>query len=233
MALPFLALAYPVLHSSGAWIAYAGGGYLAGTLSSTWIGAFILGNAGVLSAAGLVSSAGIAGALGLFSSIGSGTALLAGKALAMVGLGGVASSMGVAPAAAAFLGLTPIGWAVAGTLTAIGATLGYYFSRSFMATVNAERGKGGLSPTTPGEIIREIKDYEKAAQDTLYNRLAKEFDHVLFDRERRTLSVGPDTYTVSRLRYVINADGSEFLIYSPRFGKARVILVVKPSERSK
>lgn len=233
MAIPFIALAYPVLHSSGAYIAYAGGGYLAGTLSSTWIGAFILGNAGVLSTAGLVSSAGIASALGLFSSIGSGTALLAGKALAMVGLGGVASSMGIAPAAATFLGLTPIGWAVAGTATAIAATLGYYFSRTFMAKLNEERGKAGLSPITPAEIISEIKDHEKAAQDTLYSKLAEEFDHVSFDMEKRTLTVGSKTYPISRLRYVINPDGSEFLLYVPRFGRSLVMLVVKTSDRSK
>ena len=41
-------LAVPVLHSSGAFIAYSGTGYLAGTLSSSWLGAFVLGNSGLL-----------------------------------------------------------------------------------------------------------------------------------------------------------------------------------------
>ena len=56
--LPFLAI--PVLHSSGAFIAYSGTGYLAGTLSSTWLGAFVMGNAGLLAG----SSALTAGAVG-------------------------------------------------------------------------------------------------------------------------------------------------------------------------
>jgi hypothetical protein len=53
MPLPFLVIAIPVLHSSGAWIASTGAaGYIAGTLSSTWIGAFVLGNGTLLSSLG-------------------------------------------------------------------------------------------------------------------------------------------------------------------------------------
>lgn len=43
MAFPVLDI--PVLHSSGAWIAStAAGGYVDSTLSSTWLGAFLLKN---------------------------------------------------------------------------------------------------------------------------------------------------------------------------------------------
>ncbi len=94
--MPLIALAVPVLHSSGAWIAYAGSGYLAGTLSSSWVGAFILGNAGLLSSLGLISAAGVAGASGLLTTIGTGAALTLGKGLTAVGLGGVASWLGIA-----------------------------------------------------------------------------------------------------------------------------------------
>jgi len=59
MPLPIIALAIPVLHSSGGWIAATGGSYLAGTLSSTWIGAFVLGNVGILTKLGLISAASV------------------------------------------------------------------------------------------------------------------------------------------------------------------------------
>ena len=61
--LPFIAI--PLLHSSGAWIAStAAGGYIAGTISSTWIGAFVAGNAGLLSSLGITSAAGTYAAFG-------------------------------------------------------------------------------------------------------------------------------------------------------------------------
>jgi len=62
--LPFIAV--PLLHSSGAWIASttAGGPCVAGTLSSTWIGAFIAGNAGLLSGLGITSAVGVLAAMG-------------------------------------------------------------------------------------------------------------------------------------------------------------------------
>ena len=66
--MPLFAVAIPVLHSSGAWIAYAGSGYLAGTLSASWTGAFILGNAAWLSSLGIVSAASIAAASGVLTS---------------------------------------------------------------------------------------------------------------------------------------------------------------------
>lgn len=81
MPLPIFALAIPVLHSSGAWIAStAASGYIAGTLSSSWIGAFVLGNSSLLGSVGLVSAAGIFGAS-------SGLAALSSTAVAGIGTG--------------------------------------------------------------------------------------------------------------------------------------------------
>lgn len=45
-----LFLAVPVIHSSGAYIATAGGAYIAGTMSATAAGAMIAGNAVVIGA---------------------------------------------------------------------------------------------------------------------------------------------------------------------------------------
>ena len=57
MPLPIIAVAIPVLHSSGGWIAATGGTYIAGTLSTTWIGALVLGNVGFFTTIGLISAA--------------------------------------------------------------------------------------------------------------------------------------------------------------------------------
>lgn len=120
-------IAVPLLHSSGAWIASTtAGGYVAGTLSSTWIGAFVAGNAGLLSGIGITSAAGVSAALsGAFSS--AGTAV--GSGLTAVGLSGVAQGLGVAPAT--FLGLTFASWAVLASTVLFISSSGfiYYFSR--------------------------------------------------------------------------------------------------------
>lgn len=92
MPLPLFAIAVPVLHSSGAWIASTGAaGYIAGTLSGTWIGAFVLGNGALLSPLGLVSAAGILGATGGLTALTSSAALSVGSARTAVGLGGLTS----------------------------------------------------------------------------------------------------------------------------------------------
>lgn len=88
MPLPLLPLAIPVMHSSGAWIASTPASiYIAGTLSSTWIGAFVLGNSTLLCSFGLVSAAGIFGA-------GSGLAALSASAAAGIGTGLTAVDLG-------------------------------------------------------------------------------------------------------------------------------------------
>ncbi len=114
MPLPLIAI--PVLHSSGLWIA-SYGGYLAGTLSTTWIGAFILGNSTLLSTLGLASGVGLLG-----GAVATGSAA-AGSALAAVGLGGVAAAVGIAPIAT-FLGLTLFSWLFVGVAAVIGVGIG-------------------------------------------------------------------------------------------------------------
>jgi transcriptional regulator GlxA family with amidase domain len=52
-------IAIPVIHSSGAFIASSATGYLAGTLSSTWLGAFLMGNAGLLAGASALTASAI------------------------------------------------------------------------------------------------------------------------------------------------------------------------------
>lgn len=159
MPLPLLAI--PVIHSSGAWIASAGGSFLGGTLSSSWAGAFIAGNASLLSGIGL-------------GAIGTGAATFASGAGAAVSAGAAAASTAATSAGVAlgiitptFLGLTPVGWAITGgALVAGGAALAIWRLRNRDAVsllernlpeINSERERGGLEPiNSVSELIREL-----------------------------------------------------------------------------
>lgn len=227
MPLPFLAIAIPVLHSSGAWIASTGAaGYIASTLSSTWIGAFVLGNSTLLSGLGLVSAAGIFGATGGLASFSSSAALGVGSALTAVGLGGVASSLGIAPVAT-FLGLTPVGWAVAVTVATLAGTLGYFFTRKTMRRLNEEREKGGLEPITLAQIVREVRLLEAQSLETILTRLDTELRNVSLSSDHMEVSVDGQLFSVHRLKYVVNKDGSEEIVFVTRTGRKKRILLVK------
>ncbi|WP_083101417.1 hypothetical protein [Pseudophaeobacter leonis] len=227
MPLPLFAIAIPVLHSSGAWIASTGAaGYIAGTLSSTWIGAFVLGNGTLLSSLGLVSAAGIFGATGGLAALTSSAALSVGSALTAVGLGGVASSLGIAPVAT-FLGLTPVGWAVAGTTVVIASTLGFYFSRKTMRRINEERGKGGLEPISISQIVKEVRLLEAQSLEAILMRLSLEMDTVQLSDDQKDVSVDGQVFSIHRLKYVVNADGSEELVFITRVGRKKRILLIK------
>jgi len=151
-------IAVPVVHSAGGWIASTtAGGYLAGTLSSTWAGAFIAGNASALMGAGVATATAVGG-------------YIAGAT------GSAAVALGLAPAT--FLGLTPIGWAIAGgalTVTGGGMGVAYWKSRRFRKAVdetldqiNAERIAGGLTPfKSAWDLIRGLKK-EYAAEPAVY-----------------------------------------------------------------
>jgi hypothetical protein len=227
MPLPLFAIAIPVLHSSGAWIASTGAaGYIAGTLSSTWIGAFVLGNSTWLGSLGLVSAAGIFGATGGLAALTSSAALSVGTALTAVGLGGVASSLGIAPVAT-FLGITPVGWAAAGTTVVIGSTLGFYFTRKTMQRINEERGKGGLVPISITQIVKEVRLLEAQSLEAILTRLSSEIDTVQLSNDQKNVSVDGQVFSIHRLKYVVNADGSEELVFVTRAGRKKRVLLVK------
>lgn len=227
MPLPLFAIAIPVLHSSGAWIASTGAaGYIAGTLSGTWIGAFVLGNGTLLGSLGLVSAAGIFGATGSLAALTSSAALSVGSALTAVGLGGVASSLGIAPVAT-FLGLTPVGWAVAGTTVVIASTLGLYFTRKTMRRINEEREKGGLEPISISQIVKEVRLLEAQSLEAILMRLAFEMDTVQLSDDPKSVSVDGQVFSIHRLKYVVNADGSEGLVFVTRAGRKKRILLIK------
>lgn len=234
MPLPaFLTLAVPVIHSSGGWIAStAAGGYLASTLSSTWIGAFIAGNSGILSSMGLVSAAGIFGSAGGLASLGSSAAAGLGSALSAVGLGGLAAKLGLAPTL--FLGLTPMGWAIVGSVTSVLASGAYLVFRSKMKEINQERAKGRLAPITWKELVREVRREERESMERLLEALSRSTNHSieLID-DRKNVVIDGHSFSVARLKYRVNKDAttgspsSEELLYVTKFGKAKRLILVR------
>jgi hypothetical protein len=238
MPLPaFLTLAVPVIHSSGGWIAStSAGGYVASTLSSTWIGAFIAGNSGLLSSMGLVSAAGIFGSAGGLSALGSSAAAGLGSALSAVGLGGLATKLGLAPTL--FLGLTPMGWAIVGSVSSVLASGAYLLFRSKMKEMNQERAKGDLEPITWKELIREVKREERRAIRSILEDLSRTTCHKieLID-DGKNVVIDGRSYPIGNLKYRVNKNedatsmGSEELLYVKRLGKTeRLILVRRRNE---
>lgn len=222
-------IAIPILHSSGAWIAStAASGYIAGTLSSSWIGAFVLGNSGVLSSIGLVSAGGILTAAGggvasVFGAAGS----LAGSALTSIGLGSVASSVGLAPAT--FLGLTPVGWAVTGIAIAGTATLGYFVSNSIMAKINEERVAGGLPEITFWELYDEIKKFERESMLEILIKLSKERLNFKVRRSENIVNIDGTEYSIDDLCYEVEENGGEWIAIKRTLRAAqKIFTVVQP-----
>ncbi|MDQ2091948.1 hypothetical protein [Marimonas arenosa] len=225
--MPLLALAYPVLHSSGGWIAYYGTGYIAGTLSSTWTGALILGNATFFSSLGLVSAAGLAAASGMLSGLATGMAAGLGIALTKIGLGSAAAWLGIAPVPT-FLGLTVIGWAAAGGAM-LGGGLLLFLTRRFMRKLNEERKKGGLDSITPRQILREVREYETNAMLKILSALAKENASIKVSENDLSASFSGTVFSLDRLRYVVNSDGSEEIVFLTKTGRRRRVFLVRPS----
>ena len=219
-------MAIPILHSSGAWIASsAASGYIAGTLSSSWIGAFVLGNAGVLSSIGLVSAGGILTAAGggiasVFGAAGS----LAGSALTSIGLGSVASSVGLVPAT--FLGLTPIGWAISGIAVAGTATLGYFVSNSIMTKINEERLAGVLPEITLWELYDEIKKFERDSILEILIKLSKERLNFKVRKSENLVNIDGKEYNIDDLRYEVEENGGEWITIKRTMRVAKKIFTV-------
>jgi len=228
MPLPLIA-AVPVVHSSGAWIAStAASGYISGTLSSTWIGAFIAGNSGVLSSLGLVSAAGVFGSTGVLSGIGSSAAAGLGAAMTTVGLGDLAIKFGLAPKL--FLGLTPAGWAIAGASTVATGAITAFLTARTMKKINEERVKGGLEKISALEIVNQVLTAEKKAKLELLEGLSDRFDIKIIDNGKRVVIDG-HSYLIKKLLYVVNKDGSEQVVLS-RIGRKNLVIcqVVDPHE---
>lgn len=219
-------IAVPLLHSSGAWIASTtAGGYVAGTLSGSWVGALILGNSGLLSSLGLVSAGGIFGAAATgIAGVGSTAAALGGSALTTLGLGGVASSLGIAPTL--ILGLTPVGWVMAGGTTIVIGGVAIYLRSSVMARINEERIKGGLSEIGVRDVISLIKKHDYDSTLEVLKKLSKERLNFKVRAAVGQLIIDDRIFEISRVRYVIEEGGREFLEQVNKLRKNQVIFEI-------
>lgn len=227
--LPFIAI--PVIHSSGAWIAStATAGYLSGSLSTSWIGAFILGNSGLLSSLGLISAGGFFGAAATtISGIGSTATAIAAKSLTAVGLAGTASSLGLAPTL--FLGLTPVGWSILAGTSVSAASLAVYLKASVMRKINDERRKGGLSEIGVFELVSEIKQHEYESKLEILKKLSKERLNFKVNVKEGKIVIEKNEYKISAIRYVVEETGKEFLqLVHKVYPNKEIFLINEPNE---
>lgn len=228
MPLPLITLAIPLLHSSGGWIAYAGGAYVSGTLSSSWITTFVLGNMGLLSKLGFVSAAtsSIVGAIAL-----KGGASLGGI-MTTVGLGSFAKSWGLAPAT--FLGLTAPAWGV--VVSGVGflsASAFAFYMKKELGILNEERRKGGLEDISIRSLIKEIKAFEADSIKLLCDQLSKQNLDISFDRKGGVLIYKGEKFSLSSIRYEIDEDGSEWInLYRKRCWLYNLVIAKLQVKRS-
>jgi len=219
---PFIVI--PILHSSGAWIAStAASGYIAGTLSTTWIGAFVAGNAGLLSGLGITSAAGVYAAFGgTLSSAGA----VVGSGLSAVGLSGLAQSLGLAPVT--FLGLTFVSWAAVASAIVMffgsGSGLIYFVARRKLQLINDERRKGDLPNTTWREILEEAQNYEKQAMLDILAKLGEECKDISFLRESEAVEIKGVNYNIRDLKYVVEKNGVERIVKSSKIPFRRIVI---------
>jgi hypothetical protein len=219
-------IAVPLLHSSGVWIAStSAGGYVAGTLSGSWVGALVLGNAGLLSSLGLVSAGGIFGAAATgIAGVGSTAAALGGSALSAVGLGGIASSLGLAPTI--ILGLTPVGWALTGITSLSVGGLAIYLKSTIIVKINEERVKGGLPEIGVLELIAEIKKHEYDSKLEILQKLSKERLNFKVRPTDDQVIIDGAKFKISTIRYVVEDGGSEFLETVNKLRKNQTIFMI-------
>ncbi|MCE8524966.1 hypothetical protein KBY23_06805 [Ruegeria pomeroyi] len=151
-----------------------------------------------------------------------------GSALTAIGLGGLAKSLGLAPAT--FLGLTPIGWAATATSAVALGGLGYFLNRKVMAEINQERSKGGLPPTNITGILREIREYESDSMFALLKKLSQERLNFKLRKSEGAVEISDKSYKIKDLRYVVYDDGSEALVQIGKFWRKKIIFnIVGPN----
>lgn len=174
--------------------------------------------------------AGVAAASGALAGLGTTAAAGLGTALTAAGFGGVASWMGIAPATT-FLGLTTAGWAVAGAGAAvIAAALGTVFTRRSMKKLNEERAKGGCDPITVRKLVAEIRNYAEFAVRQVLQRLAEQSATIVFGDEDGKVWIAGEEYSISKLRYRVNKDGSEDIGYYTRLRRFVRVYLVKSGD---
>ena len=83
-----------------------------------------------------------------------------------------------------------------------------------MRRINEEREKGGLEPITLAQIIKEVWHLETRSLETILTRLDSEFNNVSLSGDRRDVCINGQRYSLHRLKYVVNKDGSKKNLFS-------------------
>lgn len=98
-----------------------------------------------------------------------------------------------------------------------------------MRRINEERRKGGLDPITVKGIVQEVRLFEKASMLEILKRLASERDDISVAANESDATVSGQSFSVNRLKYVINQDGSEEIVFVTKTGRTKRVLLLKPA----
>ena len=96
-----------------------------------------------------------------------------------------------------------------------------------MRRSNEEREKGGLEPITLAQIIKEVWHLETRSLETILTRLDSEFNNVSLSGDRRDVCINGQRYSLHRLKYVVNKDGSEEIVFVTKAGRKKRVLLVR------
>ncbi len=96
-----------------------------------------------------------------------------------------------------------------------------------MRRINEEREKGGLEPITLAEIVSEIRLLETESLETILARLDADLGNVSLSNDRKEVTTDGQVFQVKRLRYVVNKDESEEIVFATRLGRSKRALIVK------
>ncbi len=75
--------------------------------------------------------------------------------------------------------------------------------------------------------MKEVRLLEAQSLEAILMRLSFEMDTVQLFEDQKSVSVDGQVFSIQRLKYVVNADGSEELVFVTRAGRKKRILLVK------
>ena len=95
-----------------------------------------------------------------------------------------------------------------------------------MRKINEERHKGGLEPITVSGIRQEVLNLELQSLRALLVRLAKEGRDILLSPAGDKATIDGLVYPLRRLRYLINKDKTEEIVFITKLGRKKRVLLV-------
>jgi hypothetical protein len=96
-----------------------------------------------------------------------------------------------------------------------------------MRRINEERQKGGLEPTSITQIVKEVRLLEAQSLKAILKQLSSEMDAIQLSDDQKNVSIDGQVFSIHRLKYVVNIDGSEELVFVTRAGRKKRVLLIK------